>query len=101
MIGIVKPAILLPFSLTTGLAPAQLEPLLAHELAHIRRFDLLVNLLEWAFNLDPFFADRRFMDPGGFAGLPAVTTLFDGNMRRYRIEFVRIKDTVTGEEAFA
>jgi len=46
VIGVLKPMILLPASLAMGLAPQQLEALLAHELAHIRRFDLVVNLLQ-------------------------------------------------------
>jgi beta-lactamase regulating signal transducer with metallopeptidase domain len=46
VIGLVRPAILLPASALTGLTPAQLEMILAHELAHIRRHDLLVNLLQ-------------------------------------------------------
>jgi beta-lactamase regulating signal transducer with metallopeptidase domain len=46
VVGIVKPAILLPAALASGLAPDQLQAILAHELAHIRRFDLLVNLLQ-------------------------------------------------------
>ncbi len=46
VIGVIKPVILLPASLAMGLAPQQLEALLAHELAHIRRFDLVVNLLQ-------------------------------------------------------
>jgi len=41
-----KPAILLPGSLLTGMAPALLEALLAHELAHIQRQDYLANLLQ-------------------------------------------------------
>lgn len=46
VIGILKPLILLPTSLAAGMAPQQLESLLAHELAHIRRWDLVVNLLQ-------------------------------------------------------
>jgi len=41
-----KPAILLPGSLLTGMAPGLLEALLAHELAHIQRQDYLANLLQ-------------------------------------------------------
>ena len=44
VIGWVRPAILVPASLVTGLPPEQLRALLAHELAHIRRWDYLVNL---------------------------------------------------------
>jgi bla regulator protein blaR1 len=48
VIGFLRPAILLPASTLTGLTPAQLEMILAHELAHIRRHDFLVNLLQTA-----------------------------------------------------
>ncbi|MES2705695.1 MAG: M56 family metallopeptidase [Verrucomicrobiota bacterium] len=46
VIGWLKPAILVPAQLFTGLPAAQLEALLAHELAHIRRRDYLVNLVQ-------------------------------------------------------
>jgi beta-lactamase regulating signal transducer with metallopeptidase domain len=46
VVGFVRPAILIPASTFTGLSPAQLEMILAHELAHIRRHDFLVNLLQ-------------------------------------------------------
>ncbi len=46
VVGLVRPAILLPASTLTGLTPAQLEMILAHELAHIGRHDFLVNLLQ-------------------------------------------------------
>jgi bla regulator protein blaR1 len=48
MIGWMKPVVLLPASALSGLTPIQLEALLAHELAHIRRHDYLVNLLQSA-----------------------------------------------------
>ena len=46
VIGFLKPVVLLPASALGGLAPHQLEAILAHELAHIRRHDYLVNLLQ-------------------------------------------------------
>ena len=46
VLGWLKPVILLPPSVLTGLSPLQLEMVLAHELAHIRRYDYLVNLLQ-------------------------------------------------------
>jgi len=45
-LGWLRPVILLPACALTGLAPLQLEAILAHELAHIRRGDFLVNLLQ-------------------------------------------------------
>jgi beta-lactamase regulating signal transducer with metallopeptidase domain len=46
VIGLLRPIILLPASTLTGLAPRQIEMVLAHELAHIRRHDFFVNLLQ-------------------------------------------------------
>jgi len=47
-LGILRPVILLPASAFTALTAAELEAILAHELAHIRRHDFLVNLLQSA-----------------------------------------------------
>ncbi len=44
--GWLKPVILLPSSALSGLTPLQLEMILAHELAHVRRRDPLVNALQ-------------------------------------------------------
>ena len=48
MVGWIKPVVLLPGAALAGLAPEQLEALIAHELAHVRRHDYLVNLLQSA-----------------------------------------------------
>jgi Zn-dependent protease with chaperone function len=45
-VGAIRPAILWPASLASGLSPSQIEAVIAHELAHIRRFDYFVNLLQ-------------------------------------------------------
>lgn len=44
--GWLRPVILLPLSSLSGLSPKQFELLLAHELAHIRRHDHWVNLVQ-------------------------------------------------------
>jgi GWxTD domain-containing protein len=46
MIGYLKPAIVMPIGLLAGLPPDQVEAILLHELAHIRRADYLINLLQ-------------------------------------------------------
>ena len=46
VIGHLKPVILMPAGLLTGLPVEQLEAVLLHELAHIRRHDYIVNLLQ-------------------------------------------------------
>ncbi|MFN8011310.1 MAG: M56 family metallopeptidase [Holophagaceae bacterium] len=45
-LGVLRPVILMPPALLTGLEPLALEAVLLHELAHIRRQDYLVNLLQ-------------------------------------------------------
>ena len=46
VLGWLRPVIVLPVATLTGLRPEELEALLAHELAHIRRHDYLINLLQ-------------------------------------------------------
>lgn len=46
VIGYLKPLILIPVGLITALNQAQVEAILLHELAHIRRKDGLVNLIQ-------------------------------------------------------
>lgn len=48
VVGWLRPVVLLPVALVAGLTPRQLEGILAHELAHIRRHDYLLNLLQVA-----------------------------------------------------
>src|ERR1017187_9214042 len=46
VMGYLRPVILMPVGLMTGLPAEQIEAILLHELAHIRRHDYLVNLLQ-------------------------------------------------------
>src|SRR5687767_4879168 len=46
VIGHIKPLVLLPAAALSALSPSQLEAILAHELAHVRRHDYLVNLMQ-------------------------------------------------------
>ncbi|RIK81090.1 MAG: hypothetical protein DCC67_08420 [Planctomycetota bacterium] len=46
LIGIFRPLILLPASALSGWTPEELEMVLLHELAHVRRWDNLVNLVQ-------------------------------------------------------
>ena len=47
-IGCLRPIVLVPVGALTGLPAAQIEALLIHELAHIRRHDYLLNILQSA-----------------------------------------------------
>jgi bla regulator protein BlaR1 len=55
VIGHLKPIILIPLGLCTALPCESLEAILAHELAHIRRRDYLVNLLQSLLEILFFF----------------------------------------------
>ena len=46
VVGILRPMILLPPSVLTGLTDDQLEMILLHELSHVKRFDNFVNLMQ-------------------------------------------------------
>ena len=46
LVGVVHPLILLPPAMLTGWCPEQIEMALLHELAHVRRHDNLVNLVQ-------------------------------------------------------
>ena len=46
VVGVIRPSILLPLSMISGMAPQEIEALLAHELAHIRRSDPIVNIVQ-------------------------------------------------------
>ena len=69
VVGWLRPVVLVPASTLAGLAPRQLEAILAHELAHVRRHDYLVNL------------SRRGGDP---ALLPSGRLVGVGSMRHER-----------------
>ena len=56
--GYLKPVILLPVGLVTNLSVQQVEAVLAHELAHIKRSDFLVNLIQ------QFLGAIYFFNPG-------------------------------------
>lgn len=55
VVGVLKPVLLLPFGLATHLSTREIEAVLAHELAHIKRHDYAVNLLQSVVEVLYFF----------------------------------------------
>jgi bla regulator protein BlaR1 len=55
VIGHLKPVILVPVGLLTALSPQAIEAILIHELAHIKRRDHLVNMLQSVMEILFFF----------------------------------------------
>jgi TonB family protein len=46
LIGWIKPAVVLPLAVLAQMPPAQIDLVLAHELAHLKRFDHIANLFQ-------------------------------------------------------
>ncbi|QDV41571.1 Regulatory protein BlaR1 [Stieleria neptunia] len=61
VLGLLKPTILMPASAMTGLSTEQLEMILAHELAHVRRQDMWINLLQRLAESILFFSPPLWM----------------------------------------
>jgi beta-lactamase regulating signal transducer with metallopeptidase domain len=55
VIGWIRPVILIPAGALLNLTPQQLEAIIAHELAHVRRHDYLANLLQSAIEVAMFY----------------------------------------------
>ncbi len=55
VVGVIKPVILLPAAILSDLTTEQVESLLLHELAHIRRYDHWVNLIQRVIEAVLFF----------------------------------------------
>ena len=55
VVGWMKPTVLIPVSAFTGLSVTELEMILAHELAHVRRHDVLINYLQTTIETLLFF----------------------------------------------
>ena len=55
IIGCLRPMILLPASAITGFSVAEIELILAHELAHVKRHDWLANLTQTVIEILLFY----------------------------------------------
>ncbi|MCL2641847.1 MAG: M56 family metallopeptidase, partial [Phycisphaerales bacterium] len=55
VIGVLRPVILFPASVMSGLSVAQIEAILVHELAHVRHWDCLVRMVQAAAETVLFF----------------------------------------------
>ncbi|GAB3708830.1 hypothetical protein GCM10027592_44440 [Spirosoma flavus] len=55
VVGVLKPVVLMPIGLAAHLTPREVEAVLAHEMAHIKRHDYAVNLLQSVVEVLYFF----------------------------------------------
>ena len=78
VVGWLRPVVMLPASALSGLSPAQLESIIAHELAHVRRHDYLVNVLQSVAEA------LLYLPPGVLVDLPAHPRGARALLRRHR-----------------
>lgn len=55
LVGWLRPVVIVPVSVLAGLTPEQLDTILVHELAHVRRHDYLINLCQSAIEVVLFY----------------------------------------------
>ncbi len=68
VLGAIWPTLVLPIATITGMTPDTLRAILVHELAHIRRHDYLVNILQMFIECAPVLQPGRL---GGLEGKSA------------------------------
>lgn len=88
VLGHIRPVILMPIGLLAGLPPRQIEVILLHELAHIRRYDYLVNVLQRAVECVLFYHPAvwwisRVMRTERESCCDDVVVATSGNVREY------------------
>ncbi len=65
--GLFRPVILVPSEWTASLSPEEVRALLAHEVAHVKRRDLLANLLQRLLEVPLFFHPGAWLASGRIA----------------------------------
>ncbi len=94
--GVWRPVILLPKSAIDGLGRSQIEHMLLHELAHIRRRDLAINALQTVLHIVFWFhpvvwlAGRRLRQMRELCCDAAVSTVLASETPLYRLTLVAV-----------
>ncbi|QDU53276.1 Regulatory protein BlaR1 [Gimesia panareensis] len=103
VIGLFRPTILLPAAIAESRTPEELEPILAHELIHIRRGDLWIGLLQllasivWWFHPLVWLTGRRLKFEMEQCCDEEVLAELKCNPRRYAgalLEILELKQTL-------
>lgn len=88
VVGVFKPVILIPPALLLNLSQAQIEAVMLHELAHVRRNDYLINILQCIakgiFFFNPFFIYlSRIIDQERENSCDDLAVYYSGNAMEY------------------
>ena len=96
--GFLRPVICLPSGTVASSSNSELEPVLLHELVHLRRKDTLLSILQvivgciWWFNPLMRFANRRLTRAIEFSVDQAVTTKHGCDKKHYARSLMRFVD---------
>ncbi|MEP7273151.1 MAG: M56 family metallopeptidase [Acidobacteriota bacterium] len=105
-IGWLRPLIILPIDLLRNLGEAEIDSILAHEMAHIKRWDYLTNLLQRLAQAVFFFHPAVWVI-GRQLSLERELACDDwaikmtGEPRRYARCLTRLVETMSGSRSFA
>ena len=105
VLGVWRPTVLLPESMRDW-SPEHLRPILAHELAHIRRRDPLVNLLQiivqavYWFHPLVWIANARLRNERELACDDMAVALLEGDSAQYSRGLLRVMETRLREPVF-
>lgn len=98
VIGILNPRIILPKNIVGEWSAKEIEPVILHELAHIKRFDLLVNLLQiivqtvYFFHPLVWFANRQIRRMREEVCDDIAVQRFTGERARYTSGILRVME---------
>ncbi|MEM7312959.1 MAG: M56 family metallopeptidase, partial [Planctomycetota bacterium] len=93
VVGLIRPAVLLPTSAITGLTANELEMILTHELSHIQRHDLWVNCGQRIaesflfFNPAAWYLSREISELREFCCDDLTCTAVTGRIRQPKIRY--------------
>ena len=96
VVGVMRPTILLPAHVAEQWSLDEIEPVLLHEFAHIKRWDLLFNwvqmLIQAVYFFHPlvWFANSRIRQERELVCDDLAVLLFRGQSKRYSRSFVRV-----------
>jgi len=96
LVGIMRPTILLPAPVAEHWSLDELEPVLLHELAHIKRWDLLVNLVQivvqavYFFHPLVWFVNSRIRQERELVCDDLAVLHSGGRCKRYSQSFMRV-----------
>ena len=107
VIGMFRPIVLIPASLLSGLTLQQVEAILAHELAHVRRYDYAINvvqtIVETLFFFHPamWWLSRRLRDEREQACDELAVTLCGGDPIFYSRVLLTVEEWRSERISFA